>query len=550
MGRRFLWFWVFSLSVLFSGPLAATDVIMENNTETETVRVRITNLNDASEILYESVPSGVFLALTQINTAIVNRFDFYVYDVADVSESNLLVYAEVWNSEMTAAANDGLTLHVSVTQGMAETSVGRIILGNSTSVDVDWNGNTIAAYSTNSFQVPSAAYSLAEWDTVTRPWGWMASVRFLQPVVWANNAGALTADQQKMLWLHEHDPQQWVTYYWDFALQDWAFGSLGNLNEGPGTGGGSGGGSGGGGSGGGGSGGGGAGGGGATGTGNVGGNTITINLDGVALETTQLRNEQELIKIRQNAETNNVATAAMLALMNGATTPSDPVVIQNEAESAAAAQLGVSEAESSSITDVFSQLVNVTGMAGSVPHSAFVIEFQIGASEFEINWDPREIGGLVLVLDLFKALICLLIFYLGLSHCWRWYDKKMGEMAGQQNTGTAGEAVLGTNANLVTSAINATIIVAVVGTISVLLVSFIVSSLTGSMVGNYFTSTELLDGTHTLFSNGPVLAAMVFVDMILPVNCIISVCFVVMTVEVLGHYVWLGGSWVIKYANA
>lgn len=550
MAKRFSLCVVFCLLAVCSGRLAASDVFIENNMEAGNVRVRITNLNDASEVLYESVPNGVFIGLSQINESTVNRYDFFVYDEADIGETNLLVYAEVWNSEIITAQNEGSTIHVSCTQGMDETSVGRIVVGNSTSVDVDWNGNTIAANSTNSFQIPSASYSLAEWESVTRPWGWLSSVRFLQPVTWSTTGIQLTDDQQMMLWLHDHDPQQWVSWYWDGALQEWAFGSIGDPNNGSGVGGGSGGGGGTGG------GGGGSGGGGATGTGTITGGaggtqTINLTLNGVALETTQLRNEIELQRIRQNSETNNITLSQMLALMNGATVPSDPQVVQEEAENQAAAQIGGIEQEADGIKGLFTRVINVPAIANGAAHDLFVIGWDApDGTPMEIDYDPREVGGLVLVFQCFKSLVCLLVFYLAIKHCWNWYEKKMEAMAASQNTGTAGEAVLGTNANLVTSAINASIIVTVIGAISLVVIALLVSSITGSMVGAYFTETGLLDGSHSSYSNEFMIRAMVLVDFCLPINCIISACFVCCLFEVVGHYIWLGGTMVIRYANA
>jgi hypothetical protein len=152
--------------------------------------------------------------------------------------------------------------------------------------------------------------------------------------------------------------------------------------------------------------------------------------------------------------------------------------------------------------------------------------------------------------QLFKALICSFAFYLLINYLWNWYEKKVASLTATNPSGTSGEAVLGTNANLATSAVNAGIIMLCVITFITIVVALIVTMVGGSAVSEFVASDQVITGEHAAWGGVSGQQILVFLDMVIPVTCILSCVFTYMIVRITGHTIWMGCTTIIKFANA
>ena len=557
MGKSSLYFWAFLFVVAFSGQLqgASGSFWIENNALSLSLRCRITNFG-YDDVVHESVdPDSVIVGWTDENVQSQDLYEIYVFDSSDVFEDNVLFYASVSGNQILLASAAGEVVHVSLSTGMYETSIGRIILQNTTSESASWNGNFISPESTNAFEVPQGTYGLAVWDEVIRPWGSLSSVQILQPVDFSQ-IGTLTADLQKMLWLHNNGAEQWVIYTWNALGNEWVYAAIGGQGEGSGATGG------GGGTGGGGTGGGGGGtGGGSSVTGSVtiGGQNFPIQLQGIALETTQLRNEILLENIRLGSVTNNSELAgvnnlltsieAVLTNTNGSPNALNEVTVRNEVfANAAEAEV---EQEAGGFLGLFRRAVGFENLTGQVDSAIFDWSWTAGSMSHTINFDPRTKPFVMSMAALMKAIICTFVFYIVIMYCWEFYDKGMKTLAMTPTAGTAGESIVGTNLNIATAAVNAGAIMFCMLLFMSGIIAMMTFELTGSVLAAFMSApTGILDGTHSSYSSLPAQQMIIFIDTFIPLTCIIGGAFIVGVIKILGHAMWVGCTAIVKFCNA
>ena len=264
--------------------------------------------------------------------------------------------------------NHGPVIWIPVNRGGDELAVGRAVIENTSANNYQFQGQTIAAGETQAFITPAAASMWnTRWQEVSRFGTLVTQPAELQyGTNYATDWRNLDWQEEMMWWGGNADPLQWAWYTWDGQQ----FTHLGNATDGTvpsgsgvatppvnpvtpnwgqiGTGNTStpttftppsgGGGTGGGGTGGGGTGGGGTGG---TGTGGNGDGAIyvTVNTDGLALESTQLEIKEDTGKIRQHTWGANQRLDDIKALLDN-----DPKKAQAEQEQAQKEQEGRNEA--------------------------------------------------------------------------------------------------------------------------------------------------------------------------------------------------------------
>jgi hypothetical protein len=239
--------------------------------------------------------------------------------------------------------------------------------------------------------------------------------------------------------------------------------------------------------------------------------------------------------------------------IEAALTPQTPVG-QTEAEATHTTEqesnVAQAENESGVIVNLFNRAFGLDDAVANADPAIFDLNFTVGSSSYLINWDPRNKPFLSDMCQLIKAVICCFMFYLLIMYLWDWYEKKVESLANTNPSGTSGEAILGTNANIATSAVNATIIMACVVAFMGVIILLISSSVGGSLIGEFMNGDNVIDGTHSAWSSLSGQQVLIFLDMVLPISCIISVCFTYMIVKIAGHTIWIGCTTIIKYANA
>jgi hypothetical protein len=202
------------------------------------------------------------------------------------------------------------------------------------------------------------------------------------------------------------------------------------------------------------------------------------------------------------------------------------------------------------IAAIFERAFGIDAAVAGVDGEIFKVAFDVGGENHEVNFDPREKPLMMAGSQLFKALICSFAFYLLINYLWNWYEKKVASLALTNPSGTSGEAVLGTNANLATSAVNAGIIMLCLITFITIVVALIVTMVGGSAVSEFVASDQVITGEHSAWGGVSGQQILVFLDMIIPVTCILSCVFTYMIVRITGHTIWMGCTTIIKFANA
>lgn len=364
-----------------------------------------------------------------------------------------------WPDIQAHYTNYGPVIWIPINRGGEELAVGRAVIENTSANNYQFQGQTVPAGETVAFLTPANdAMWNSIWEEVTRFGTLVTQPNSLQYDA-AGNWRNLDWQEKMMWWGGAADPIEWAWYTWDgqtfthlgnpmdgtvpagsgiatppVAPVSPNWGNIGTGNTNPPTtftppeGGG---GTGGGGTGGGGTGGGGTGGGG-TGTGGNGNGAIyvTVNTDGLALESTQLEIKEDVTKIRQHTWNTNQKLEDIKDLLDN-----DPKKAQAEQEQAqkeqeanneagvqaqAAANAGAAEFanfEDENFFDVWDVLMN--NLNGAKGGGFDPVVFHIAGQEVVIS---PHVGVWATFLPWMKGLLALVIMCYFSKRIWDQYS--------------------------------------------------------------------------------------------------------------------------------
>jgi len=211
----------------------------------------------------------------------------------------------------------------------------------------------------------------------------------------------------------------------------------------------------------------------------------------------------------------------------------------------------LAEDHASGIRGLFDRAFGIEAAVSAVPASVFLIgPFTVGSETMEINWDPREMPLIMAGGMMIKALLTMFMFYLLIMYLWNWFEGKVESLAQTNASGTSGEAVLGTNANLATSAVNASVMMSCILFFILCLLSLIIDNVYGSCVSDFLDTDSVITGESSVFSSDSGQQLLVLTDIFLPITCILSVFFTYIITRITGHSCYIGCTTVVKFANA
>jgi len=216
-----------------------------------------------------------------------------------------------------------------------------------------------------------------------------------------------------------------------------------------------------------------------------------------------------LENIRLGMVTNNselVGVGNVLVGIEALLTPNPPTPltvaeVQIENEGFGAANAAEAEVETGFFANLWNRAFGLEAAVAAVDPAIFNVGFDVGTESYNVNWDPRDKPFLSSMATLVKLIICCYAFYLTISYIWNWFEKKTEVLALTNSSGTAGQAILGSNSNLITSSVNATVIMSCVIIWIGGCVAVIAGALESSAISGFLDGDNVIDGTHSAYAS-------------------------------------------------
>lgn len=459
--------------------------------------------------------------------------EIFGYADASLSPNSLITFGTATYQNWAIAEAAGEYLHISLTTGMSETQIGRAIMVNDTEFAAGFGEYVIAANSTNYFTIPEQpGHVFTIWGDVTRPWGWLSKVQWSQP--YGENPGQMGY----YLWLHENDPPQYTVWNWDEPLQEWVFGQIGfpgndpsqppippnaqypeggepDPGEDPVAGG-------------------------------CCTNIVNVVVDAPIIIVTNVIDVASLNQeITQQYVTNQLGQ--LIAILSENSLTNRMFGLTNELTNAIvdqglfggeqiAANDGGNQGIVNFVGNIFDRQVNINAPALAAANDLFHIEWTdpMGAS-YMIDWDPRHHPMIVSLGDFCSKLIGLLAVFLTLHYLVKLTSERMSELARVNASSASGQSLAGFNINWGAATANATGMTIILGAFLLLALGIVVAfgaelAVTG-MLGD---GAGILTGSDAVMSAQGIQAALVFLDMFVPINALIAclLMYVISTIAI------------------